>query len=113
MSPLHFEIFDQSRLTILTKFHQFKEKLILGGGSALCLQLGHRKSYDFDLFSSKPITPQFFHQITKVLGKNLEKLIDTQDQLSIILKNQVEITFLTLLLFSSIPIDPNKIHSFI
>lgn len=94
MSKLYLEIFNKSRLAILAKFEKFNTRLVLGGGSALCLQLGHRKSYDFDIFLTNPLTPQFFQQVIQVLGKNLEKLVDTQDQLCIVLEEKVEITFL-------------------
>jgi predicted nucleotidyltransferase component of viral defense system len=78
----------------LSKLRNFPEKVVLGGGTACCLQLGHRKSYDFDIFLKKPLSPQFFHQVTRIFGMNLEKLVDTQDQLSILLENKVELTFL-------------------
>ena len=94
MSPLYLEIFDKTRLEILSKFGKFPAQLVLGGGSALSLQIGHRKSYDFVAFYPKPLSSQFFSVVTKIFGENLEKLIDTEDQLSIILDNQIEITFL-------------------
>lgn len=80
----------------------------MGGGSALCLQIGHRKSYDFDIFSPKPLTPQFFHQVTEVLGKNLEKLVDTQDQLNLLLKNKIGITFLHYYYHPLFPLVPTE-----
>lgn len=94
MSPPYLEIFDKTRLATLAKFGKFPASIVLGGGSALCLQLGHRKSYDFDLFYSKPLTSKFFNLVKKVFGQNFEKLIDNQDQLAILTKSGVEITFL-------------------
>ncbi|MDP3882663.1 MAG: hypothetical protein Q8Q48_01250 [Candidatus Staskawiczbacteria bacterium] len=63
MSKLHFELLDKNQaecLKILTNFSKFG---VLGGGTALMLQLAFRKSFDFDIFTPKPISKQFLYKI--------------------------------------------------
>lgn len=49
----------------------FLEDFILVGGTALALQIGHRKSYDLDLFTARRFDP-------KILTANLKKITDLQ-----------------------------------
>ena len=56
MSTLRHEIFDPDRTEIFQKLKPFNRIGVLAGGSALALQLGHRKSFDFDIFISKPLS---------------------------------------------------------
>jgi len=56
----------------------------LVGGTALALQIGHRISIDFDLFSSKEISPTLFGKIKKVFKEfKIETILDRSGQLSI------------------------------
>lgn len=48
MSSIHLEILDKDRQKVFKKLRVFKQKAILGGGTALALQLNHRVSFDFD-----------------------------------------------------------------
>lgn len=54
---LHFEAIDPSTLDILNRLFRIPafDGLRLVGGTALALQLGHRKSIDIDLFGSLDI----------------------------------------------------------
>lgn len=89
----HQDVLDKKRQELLNKLIPYSKDYILGGGTALALQLNHRKSFDFDFFS--------FHQIPKNL---LEKLasqasignisVDSPDELTFFTKNGVKITFL-------------------
>lgn len=89
----HQDVLDKKRQELLNKLIPYAKDYILGGGTALALQLNHRKSFDFDFFS--------FHQIPKNL---LEKLasqasignisVDSPDELTFFTKNGVKITFL-------------------
>ena len=80
----------QELLPILKGFS--KKKFYLVGGTAIALQIGHRRSIDFDLFTDKPIDkikikPQFQppYTIQKVLWED-------KDQLHVMV-NHVKITF--------------------
>ncbi|MBU3964532.1 nucleotidyl transferase AbiEii/AbiGii toxin family protein [Patescibacteria group bacterium] len=60
---------------------QFCEHGVLGGGTALALQIGHRKSYDFDVFLSKTLSKGFVYKVKKVFG-NFELIAQTGDEFS-------------------------------
>lgn len=64
----------------LKEFSSFR----LVGGTALALQIGHRVSVDFDLFSEKPLDKNLFNKITRVFrAVRMTKMINLQDQLSV------------------------------
>lgn len=56
------------RLTAFRSYH-------LVGGTALALQIGHRVSYDFDLFTEEPLAPNLFQKIKKAFSS--EKIIQS------------------------------------
>jgi hypothetical protein len=65
---------------------------ILGGGTALALQLGHRISFDLDVFLTDSISSKLFDRIQKVWS-DAKPLIDTTDELTLMTQN-TKITFL-------------------
>ncbi len=48
---MHLEILDKEKQDLLPHLVLFSQQFYLAGGTALALQLGHRKSEDFDFFS--------------------------------------------------------------
>jgi len=82
---LHYEILDAKRKEVWQKLAQFKDIGYLAGGTALALQIGHRVSYDFDVFCPKPITAPLTRKIMRALPVK-----------KILLNNGDEFTFLTL-----------------
>ena len=50
-SKLHLDILDKTRQDLLKKIMPVAKYFVLGGGTALSLQIAHRKSFDFDFFS--------------------------------------------------------------
>jgi hypothetical protein len=52
---MHFEVLNAQQQKILPRLGVFKKQYYLVGGTAIALQIGHRFSIDFDLFSLKPI----------------------------------------------------------
>lgn len=53
MSKIYLEILDKERIKIFQKMGDFKRIGYLAGGTALALQIKHRKSFDFDIFTLK------------------------------------------------------------
>lgn len=94
MTNLHLDILDETRQAIFTKLHTFAQTSILGGGTALALQIGHRRSFDFDLFLPTPIPRSLYHTVQTTLGESPEKLVDSGDQLTMKFASGIEITFL-------------------
>ena len=64
MSKIFLEILDRDRQEILRELSYFREEGYLAGGTALALQIGHRTSYDFDIFMN--------HSVTKMLKNKIE-----------------------------------------
>ena len=93
MSKLYLEILDPERKKIFKKLSSFKKDGVLAGGTGLALQIGHRKSFDFDIFLPKPIPKRFFRKVVEVFGGNLETRVSTGDILLVKTPEDVEIHF--------------------
>ena len=92
MSKIYLEILDKKRQAIFSRLSVFKNSGYLAGGTALALQINHRKSVDFDVFVEKPITGYLRKKINKVFGKQ-EFYINTSDQISFKVKDEIGVTF--------------------
>lgn len=91
-SKIHPGILDSERQEILEKLLSHLDGFVLGGGTALALQLGHRKSFDFDFFSQTPIPKGLLEKLSKaILIANVA--VDTADELTFFTKSGVKITF--------------------
>lgn len=93
MSQLILESLDKNRLDVFNKLRTFKGVGILGGGTSLSLQIGHRVSYDFDIFTHGKFPRNLWKDVTITFGKNCQKLLDFDDQLNLVIPNGVNITF--------------------
>ncbi|MEK7544059.1 MAG: nucleotidyl transferase AbiEii/AbiGii toxin family protein [Patescibacteria group bacterium] len=94
MTKLHLEILDDARRAVFGKLSAYTKTATLAGGTALALQIGHRKSFDFDLFTPKPIPRTLYKSLQELFGQSPVKHVDTGDQLTVELASGVEITFL-------------------
>lgn len=93
ISNLHLDILDKERQELLTKLLPYTREFVLGGGTALALQLNHRKSFDFDFFSLSPIPKFFLEKLSKSIAiGNIAS--DTPDELTFFTKNEIKVTFL-------------------
>lgn len=70
----------------------FLQDFYLAGGTALALQIGHRKSVDLDFFSSEPIKKTLLKTIEEKFAK-IAPLVKSKDELTILI-NDVKVTFL-------------------
>ncbi len=93
MSNLHPEIFSEYQKTTWGLLDKFFSYGLLAGGTALALQLAHRKSYDFDFFSAKEIAPSLKNHVQEGLGIK-EVLVDTGDELSVVSSLGIKISFI-------------------
>ena len=94
MSKLHFEILTDNQKKSLFLLKEFSKYGILGGGTALTLQLSHRYSYDFDVFLPKAISKKFLYEVKKYF-REIEIIVDTGDEFSFIsLFHKVKISFI-------------------
>ena len=89
---MHEEILTESQKKLLSILKNFSDQFGLVGGTAIALQIGHRRSIDFDLF-----TPNEFdtEKIRNRIRKNFEissTFVENKNELTIVV-NQVKITF--------------------
>ena len=93
MSSIHLELLDKERKEVFEKLKIFSNTAVLGGGTALSLQIAHRMSFDFDLFLEKPIEREDLLKLRKIL-KIAGVQINTSQQLTVVTNNNVNITLL-------------------
>ncbi len=94
MIKLCLDILDNERKRVFAKLKSFEGEWVLAGGTALALQIGHRKSIDFDLFSTKPIPRTLYRSVCDLFQEQPVKLVDSKDQLTLALVSGIELTFL-------------------
>lgn len=93
MSKIYLEILDDARQQVFHKLRAFERFGYLAGGTALALQLNHRKSVDFDVFVQKPIGTTLRREIKAVFGDQPYE-VNTADQITFPVNDDIEITFL-------------------
>jgi predicted nucleotidyltransferase component of viral defense system len=79
---------------LFPKLARFRTDFYLAGGTALALQINHRVSIDFDLFSDEPIARQLLRVVEGVFaGSDREAMVNNTDELSMNIDG-VRFTFL-------------------
>ncbi len=73
---MHPEALTENSRAIFPHLRHFKD-FYLAGGTALALQIGHRVSVDFDLFSRNPIKRELYPEVRKMFKKqNIEPAVN-------------------------------------
>ena len=93
MTDLHLESLDKDRLEIFKQLRRFSSMGVLAGGTAIALQIGHRKSYDFDIFTHKPLEKGLFQKLKTVFGRGVLKTYESREQLNVTVGENVKVTF--------------------
>lgn len=95
MSKVYFEVFDEKRLKIFNLLPGLINKwALLTGGTALALQIGHRRSFDFDICQPDEIEPDLLVKVNKVLRNfKVRPVVDTKSELSLILDETTKLSF--------------------
>ena len=93
MSSIHFNILDPQRLEVFNLLSSFKKYGILGGGTAIALQIEHRKSYDFDIFLEKSIPKELINDVKKIFP-DFQILREETNQFDFVVRNEIKLTFL-------------------
>jgi hypothetical protein len=78
---------------VFEKLRSLKQTGVMAGGTALSLQLGHRRSYDFDIFTSKNISPNLSWEVKKIFGKKIKIVQDSEVEFTFFTPKKVKITF--------------------
>lgn len=93
MTDLHRESLDNNQQEVFEQLRHFANVGILAGGTAIALQIGHRKSYDFDIFTFEPLKKSLMQKIKRVFGNGALKTYDTEEQLNVSVPGNVKVTF--------------------
>lgn len=91
---MRVDVLTPGALELFPRLAAFKGDFYLAGGTGLALQIGHRVSVDFDLFSSAPIPKRLLKEIEETYYPNAsrEVLISNSNELTIIIAG-VKFTF--------------------
>ena len=89
---LHSEIFTKKQKELLPLVKKFYENFGLVGGTAIALHIGHRKSIDFDICSSKKIETLDIKRRIKNFGTINQIIVDKPYEFTFLI-NGVKITF--------------------
>lgn len=93
ISKIHLEILSDSQRALLDKLAPLVKDYTLAGGTALALQLMHRRSFDFDFFSAKPLARGLLGKLTQTIDIK-KKSVDSADELTVFNSSEIKITFL-------------------
>ena len=89
---MHLEILSEQQLELLHFIAKFKRSFYLVGGTAIALQIGHRRSIDFDLFTAQKLNKSRIRQKVFELPYSKKTLFDDVDQAHFYI-NEVKTTF--------------------
>ena len=92
MSKIHLELLDKERQKVFEILSAFKNNGYLGGGTALALQINHRRSEDFDVFTFQPLNNKLKLKIEKIFGQ-VSFSLNTSDQINFKTKEGIKVTF--------------------
>ena len=90
MSSIHLELLDKKRKIIFEKLKAFPDAT-LAGGTALLLQIAHRRSFDFDLFLEREVKKEDLLRFKKKF-KIKSVRVNTGDQLTVRTDQDIDIT---------------------
>ncbi|MGC9338052.1 MAG: nucleotidyl transferase AbiEii/AbiGii toxin family protein [Candidatus Cloacimonadia bacterium] len=91
---MHPEVLTQNQISLLPVIHrEFAKEYYLAGGTAIALQIGHRRSIDFDLFTNQDIKRNSIKRAFDSGPYQVQKVLySAYDQLHLIV-NDVKMTF--------------------
>lgn len=91
---LYFNLLNYKHKKVFDSFKLLKIDAVLSGGTALSLQLNHRKSYDFDLFISKPIHKSYLVNVQRIYDNKITLITDTTDELSFYTPHNIKVSII-------------------
>lgn len=102
---LHYHLLDKESFEIFQKLMPFRKEGVLAGGTALCLQITHRLSFDFDIFIQRELERKDLVKLRRLV-KIKEVVKNTSEHLKVITLQNIAIDLVYYpykLLFGKIP----------
>lgn len=93
MLRLYTDQLDNARQIVLDKLSAFADSFTLAGGTAIMLQICHRKSYDFDCFSSNALPVGIVQKAKRIFGRATTLKTKTPEIVTVTTPEQVEVAF--------------------
>ena len=94
MLPLYMDQLEEERQEVFKKLKSFSSQFVLAGGTAIMLQIGHRKSFDFDCFCEAAELPfDLLTKVNKVFGRSLKIVFESSEILIIRTEKEIDISF--------------------
>jgi len=90
---MHKEILSEEQLKILSLIKNFSSDFGLVGGTAIALQIGHRSSIDFDLFTRSTLNHDRIRKEIRDFYEIKSILVEEPNELTLVVEG-VKITFL-------------------
>lgn len=95
ISKPHLDLLKKPAKQVFGDLPKFVPKGVLGGGTAVMLLLGHRKSFDLDIFLPHVVSRQLLVKLKSFYGERLLRpLVDTADELSVIIAPSTKLSFI-------------------
>lgn len=92
MPHTHNEVLTENQNELILLVSKFSKDFGLVGGTAIALQIGHRESIDFDLFSIKKFSNEVLRKKISNIKKIDNVIVDKLDEFTFLIKD-VKITF--------------------
>lgn len=90
---MHQEALNENTRAVWEKCEFLKDDFYLAGGTALALQLGHRRSIDLDFFSDTPIKKTLLKTLEEKFKSTISPMVRNPDELTVQIQG-VKTTFL-------------------
>jgi hypothetical protein len=90
---MHRNILTTKQIDLLPIIREFSPDYYLVGGTAIALHLGHRRSIDFDLFTSGPVKKQSIKRKLDLQHRTVEEILFEDSEQIHILIDGVKVTF--------------------
>lgn len=86
---------DKQRLEVWNRLRELRDSGVLAGGTALAMQLNHRISYDFDIFTESEVGERLLLKLSKTFWEyTVTPIVDTTDELTVELSGEIKLTWL-------------------
>lgn len=90
---MHNDVLTEEQQELLPLMKLFSKEYILVGGTAVALHIGHRRSIDFDLFTTQDIQRRRIRNLIDKSGFLVQELLyEASDQMHVVV-NSVKVTF--------------------
>jgi len=90
LKDMHSEVLINQQRELLPLIKSFLKDYYLVGGTAIALHIGHRRSIDFDLFTTRDIKRKSIRNLIDKSGFKVENLLyDAFDQIHLVIKSVI------------------------